>query len=75
MSLNADGQYNLASTIPIAELNFTIDEVNLMKLGLIDKEMEKPFVLSGGVKLTENLIEVLIESGDFSFDFNTLILF
>ena len=71
LSLNADGQYNLASTIPIAELNFTIDEVNLMKLGLIDKEMEKPFVLSGGVKLTENLIEVLIESGDFSFDFNT----
>ncbi len=71
VKFNADGQYQLNSAVPIGSLNFSVDKIDLLTLGLIQKELRNPVKIVGQAGLSDESIFAHIESGDLSFDFNT----
>ena len=71
IDFTADGQYQLDSTIPIGSLDFQVDRINLLAMGLIKKELRNPVKIAGQAGLSKEAIFAHIKSGDLSLDFTT----
>lgn len=71
LKMNADGEYNLASSRPDGKVNIDVSSFDLYKIGVIPKAMKHPLSFNLSAEVRPKSLFINLTSGDLKFQLST----